>query len=789
MSPRSLAAPLALSAALISAVPLGAQNAPTQSLPLRQVVLYSSGVGYFQRSGTVTGAANVDLSFPTEKINDILKSLVLIDPQGGARTVAYPTQASIARRLRKPGQALNAGISLGSLLSQFQGAQVRLTQAGGQPVEGRIVSVHVKSVPVKDAGTGQADYLNLLTASGLRSIPLEQVAEVTLLDERLDRELRESLELLATGLDDQRQAVQLRFSGNGPREIKAGYLQEMPVWKTSYRLVLDKAEKPYLQGWAIVENTTDEDWKDVRLSLISGRPISFIQDLYQPLYVPRPVVEPQVVGSPVPQAYQEALTGGFGGFGGGGLGGGMGGFGSAGGLLPPGVQSKTGHPLDNSLLVGPEHRVTMQLTAVPLREAIRRVLANSGQQFSINPGVPDVPITLKLNDVGSLAAVRLILRQTRVPGLTFSKDGDILLVRINRDNAGTPPEVEAAPPEFTDTGVNGLKQSINDSLVAGGTDRGALFSYDIRQLVTITRQQAVMVPIVSASVDGEEVSIYDPLSHGEHVLNGFLLKNTTGLHLSGGPITVFRDGTYAGDAQISHLQPKEDRLLSYAVDLDVVTDYQAPRFSTETLTVSAKSGVLLVTRKQQEESVYKFRNKSDRSKTVIVQQPVQEGWTLKVPEKPAEQTSGEFRFRLTVPAGKNAELKVVTEHPLSQSLALTDMNVDGLTAYAQNAEVPEKLRAALKQLIVLRRKASDLQSQRAALEAELKTIDQDQARIRQNIGALDRTSPLYQTYVKKLTEQEARIEKLRGEIARLQEAEKAGQVELRAFLDGLTIDG
>lgn len=772
MSPRTLAVPLALGIGLSSVVPLQAQNAAGQSLPLRQVVLYSSGVGYFQRSGTVNGTAAVDLNFRTEKINDLLKSLVLLDPQGGARTVAYPTPASLARRLNKSGQALGTGISLGSLLSQFQGAQVLLTPAGGQPVEGRLVSVHVKPTPVKEVGVVQADVLNLLTATGLRAVPLDQVAEVTLLDERLDRELRENLELLATGLDDQRQTVRLQFTGKGAREVKAGYLQEMPVWKTSYRLVLDKDQKPYLQGWAIVENTTDEDWKDVRLSLVSGRPISFIQDLYQPLYVPRPVVEPQVVGSPIPQAYGEAVLGG--------LGGGL-------GLLPPGIQGKVGIPLDNTLQVGAERTITLQLTAVPLREAIRRLFAITGEQFSINPDVPNVPVTLILSEVSSMAALRLILRAAalQAPGLTFSKDGDIAVVKVRHEKSGRTPALEEASPEFAET----LKAGMQLPALAQGVDRGALFSYDIHQPVNLTRQQAMLVPIVGAEVGGEAVSIYDPNSDTEHVLNGFLLKNTTGLHLSGGPITVFREGTYAGDAQLTHLQPKEDRLLSYAVDLDLVADYHVPQFSTETLTVTAKAGVLLINRKQQEEILYQFRNKSEQAKTLIIQHPVVDGWKLKAPEKAAEQTAGEYRFRLAVPAGKNAELKVVTEHPVSQTLVLTNQSVDVLTAYAQNSEVPEKLRAALKQLLVLRRKVTDLQGQRAALEAELKTIDQDQARIRQNLVALDRTSPLYQTYVKKLTEQETRIDKLRVEIARLQEAEKAAQTEQRAFLDGLTIDG
>ena len=65
----------------------------------------------------------------------------------------------------------------------------------------------------------------------------------------------------------------MHFAGEGKRKVQVGYVVEAPIWKTSYRLVLSDTEAPFLQGWALVENTTDEDWQGVRLSLISGRPI------------------------------------------------------------------------------------------------------------------------------------------------------------------------------------------------------------------------------------------------------------------------------------------------------------------------------------------------------------------------------------------------------------------------------------------------------------------------------------------------------------------------------------
>src|SRR5205807_3776722 len=114
---------------------------------------------------------------------------------------------------------------------------------------------------------------------------------------------------LALSHDTQKKAVSLSFAGEGRRPVRVGYVVENPIWKTSYRLTIDKDAKVYMQGWAVVENPTDEDWKDVRMALISGRPISFQMDLYQPLYVPRPVVEPELFASLRPPTYSGNLMG------------------------------------------------------------------------------------------------------------------------------------------------------------------------------------------------------------------------------------------------------------------------------------------------------------------------------------------------------------------------------------------------------------------------------------------------------------------------------------------------
>src|SRR6266851_4909368 len=147
-------------------------------------------------------------------------------------------------------------------------------------------------------------------ADGMRSVKLSEVQRVRFLNPIMDNEVRKALDTLTLSHDTQKKAVSLNFVGEGKRNVRVGYVIENPIWKTSYRLVMgkEKEDKPFLQGWAVVENPTDEDWKDVRMALVSGRPISFQMDLYTPLYVPRPTVVPELFASLKPVAYSGDLA-------------------------------------------------------------------------------------------------------------------------------------------------------------------------------------------------------------------------------------------------------------------------------------------------------------------------------------------------------------------------------------------------------------------------------------------------------------------------------------------------
>ena len=287
-----------------------AETTSQATLPLTKIVLYASGVGYFQRDGQIDGRSQVALRFKVDNINDLLKSMIVQDFDGGqVSTVTYDSRDPITRTLKSFAIDLTDNAGLGNLLWQMRGEPVEV--ATPNPVQGVILGVETKKERAGDDEVIDVEYVNLLTDSGFRSIPLPQVQNLQVTNAQLNTEIRQALAVLATSHDTQKKTVTLVFDGAGRRRVRVAYIMETPVWKTSYRLVLSDTEPPFLQGWALVENTTDEDWQDVRLSLISGRPVSFTMDMYEPLYAQRPVVVPEVYAGLRPQVYGQAMeTGG-----------------------------------------------------------------------------------------------------------------------------------------------------------------------------------------------------------------------------------------------------------------------------------------------------------------------------------------------------------------------------------------------------------------------------------------------------------------------------------------------
>jgi len=281
----------------------------TTQVPVTKVVLFSSGVGYFEHSGSVSGNSATELRFKTSQINDILKSLVLQDQDGGrVGAITYPSQDPLAKTLKSFQVDITQNPSLAQLLNQLRGARVTI-QRQADKLSGTILGVETRTKGGEKSDSFTVPVLNLLTGATIRAVELPSITNLTLDDPQLQEELTRALGALVQARDQDQKPVTINFTGTGERRVRIGYVVETPVWKTSYRLLLnDKDKFAKLQGWAIVENQTESDWNHVSLSLVSGRPISFTMDLYQPLYATRPNVVPEMYTGLRPQLYEGATA-------------------------------------------------------------------------------------------------------------------------------------------------------------------------------------------------------------------------------------------------------------------------------------------------------------------------------------------------------------------------------------------------------------------------------------------------------------------------------------------------
>ncbi|MFL5244634.1 MAG: DUF4139 domain-containing protein [Gemmataceae bacterium] len=701
----------------LAAAPALAKSAP--QLPISECVLFSSGVGYFQREAEIEGNTRVDLTFPVTDINDLLKSMVLQDLGGGhIAAVSYESHDPIDKTLKSFAVNLTNNPTYGQILTQARGEKVEVTQqqAANQPgtLTGTIIGVEKQKQPVGKDGAIDTECLNLWCAEGMRSVKLGDIQRVRFLNPIMESEFRRALEVLSLSHDTQKKAVTLNFEGQGKRPVRVGYVVENPIWKTSYRLVLNKEGKPYLQGWAVVENPSDEDWKDVRMSLVSGRPISFQMDLYQPLYVPRPTVLPELFASLLPRTYEGGMD-----------------------------------------------KDAKAVADAPAPAGGPGAGFGGGRSFGLAAAMPAMPQSAELSG-----------KQAR------RQAGDFL---HEREKLG---------------GLN-LAQSVNSA--ASASQLGDFFEYGIQHPVSLPRQKSAMLPIVGKDVEGTKVSIYNQATHAKFPLHGLKFKNTTGLHLMQGPLTVFEGNSYAGDARILDLQPGEERLLSYAVDLGTEVEAVNPTSNGRLTKVKVYKGLIYSTTRVQEGKTYRAKNRSDQDRRLIIEHPYRSDFNLvkatyedsakKSHEiKPSERARDVYRFEISAPAGKSISADVLEERDVVSTVQLNNTDNDTIRYFLSQTVSTPKVKEALQKAMELKNKHSGTQQELAQVEKQLKVVTDDQARVRANLKETPATAPVYKRYLEKLEKQEAQIEQMQASQKKLQDAELAERQAFDNYLAALDVE-
>jgi hypothetical protein len=788
--------------ATVTSARTSAAAASHQTLPIRRVILYSNGVAYIERRGTVTGRAEINLSFKQSQVDDVLKSMVVLDlGQGRIGAVSYNSSAPPSARLADIPFSIDAGTGnqhyggLAGVLAQLQGARVAVTTTSRTAL-GSILTVEERK-PDRNGDKEAVTTYALVIASEageLMSFNLAEVRSIKLIDEGTRRDVSEFANASASARRRDAKTIAVTSDGSGPREMLISYTIAAPIWKTTYRVVLDSTGKPFFQGWAIVDNVSEEDWNNISLSLISGSPVSFIQHIQKPFYRYRPIVPMPEDLNLDPQVYEPGE----------GANTGSGGPGDGGGTGAAGTISGSVTDPNGAVIAQAKVTITNLKTNQTFSTATRRNGAYSSPvlapgKYSVRIDSPGFKTTLVQNvvvrdfepayahvalEVGSISETVTItagpdtLNATNytvgglyarrgVAGLATSLDSVSLSDAITRPESG----VEAA---------------------ATGSEVGDLFEYKIDQPVTVSRDRSALIPILQTRMEGERISIYNEASGRERPMGGILLKNTSPLTLEDGALTVIDGDAYAGEALMERLKPGEQRLISFARDLGTLVTTRVKEDRAPTFLVRAVHGVFQAHYHQTNQKVYVLTNQTDKPRIVYVEHPLRGDWVLSDDtQKPDGKTANFYRFRVSVGPHEKIELPVTERRALMDSYTLANFSRQDLELFISRRYIDANTRAVLEKIIDLKARAAVAQGRIEQIEDEIKEIAEDQSRLRDNIKALSETTEarqLISRYVAKADTQETRLEQLNKEKKSLIEEQSNLQNQLETMIRGLAID-
>ena len=684
------------------------------SLPVKKVILYKNGVGYFEHTGRVRGSQDFGIEFTTAQLNDVLKSLTLVDLNGGRiGAVRYNSVAPLDEQLKNLQIPLSEEVTSAAFLVALRGTRVEVRN-GAATATGKVFSIESIEKETARGGTIHATQLAIVTDDGeMRLFELGPGVVVRAAEPEIHKDLNHYLNLIGSTRSKDVRRMTVSASGSGERELMVSYISEVPVWKSTYRIVLPRTPgKPFLQGWAIVDNTVGEDWKDVKLSLVSGTPQSFIQNISQPYYTRRPVV-----------------------------------------------------PLPESMMLTPQaHEASMQIA----------------RQARMQVGELMAPSVVPQGMAGGLPA-----------GVAGGSMGGVIGGVIGGVGGAPPPpakplveaEESAEDSEVTEAFSNAEAE-------AEGTAVGGLFEYNLKERITVLKNQSALVPIVQSPIETEKITLVTAEESGGlsgAPLRALWLRNTSGLTLDGGTFNVLEEDAFAGEGILELLHPGERRLLSYAADKAVRIVRESPAGSRTTTRVTILKGVMAVHQEERDATTYIIHNADTTPRQVILEHPIRSGWKLVGGEtKPEESSATHYRFRIAVEPGKTEKFSVKESRPEVMRIYLSTLTDSQLAAFVHEGTIKPAVEVELRKTMRKKFEIFNVEQEIKSRQQESELIDKDQARLRENMKAL-RGSPeekaLLQRYTRELDAQEDRLAGLRKEISDL----KAKRAELQAELDTMVM--
>jgi len=747
-SSRLAVAALALSLPALAQAPLKPHpveppKPAASELPITRVALYKNGVGFFEHAGKVSGDQSVTIDFTSAQLNDVLQSLTAIDLNGGRISGAgYNSTTPLDQQLKTLPLALNADPTDVDFYNAIRGARVQLT-APGASFSGRLLSIDTRATNTPDHR-----FVTVVGDTGqVKTVELTGNVSVTLLDTALHTDVTRYLELLASTRNQGLRHLTLLDRGTGNRDLRVSYISEVPVWKSTYRILFTDSKlaatpTATIQGWSVVDNTTGTDWTNVHLDLIAGAPQSFIQPLSIPYYTRRPEIGLPSEAQFAPQTHDSGELAGSGG------------------------SSVRGIVTDMSGAVIPNATVAVINSATGER-SIRQ--SNSDGTFSVPVGQPG-QYNLQISSPGfqsyNISGINVSTSPSSMmrAQLQVGSASEAVTVTADAMSLNTMSSAMSVRTRIPSRGINSNRVSLGkaesvatgpapadyaeaaEASIAPQTSNSAFddfFQYSLTDPITIRKNESAMVPILQAKLPVERVTLWSA-SHPV-ALRALWITNSSTLTLDRGSFSIVEDGSFGGEGLLDPIHPGEKRLLSYAADQAVHIDNAIGAQQHKLRSVVIAKGVLTQQYRDVVERDYTIRNAAPESRSVIVEHTRTPGYDLQPSDaKPEETTPGTYRYRVSVAGGTTVHLKIAESRAYPRTMDIGTINDQQVRVLVLEMGSDPAISKQLQPVLEAQRVVADLDAKSTALGEKLDGLDTEEERQRSNIVALKDADKLSQ---------------------------------------------
>jgi hypothetical protein len=708
---------------LVTCVACGAslQGADTRSggsdaLRVTRAVLYQNGVGYFERRGRVEGHV-LALRIRPDQIADILKSLTVVDfaKDGRAVSVALPVEKTQSRALADlPPQVRDQG-GLLAIVSAFRGARAHVESEDGS-ADGRILGVEQVEVPTQN-GTAPDWRLTILDGSTLRQFDISKISALKILDRTLTVGLEKALDVTLNEGSWKPIELTVDLAGEGPHDVLVSYVVEMPTWRPAYRVVVLPDKQSLLQGWAVVDNVSGEDWRSVQLSLTAGTPLAFAYDLYTPHYVRRPNLTP-------PQEEQ--------------------------GLAVAPTEDEGGMPMGGD---------------------------EDGEPTTPAPPPP--------------AAAVAPHRMAGGPGGGGTGNG----FGQSKQQQEEPPEPQVSEQDL----------ERNYQALVAGQGVGSLFRYDLQEKVTIPDRNSALVSVVSTKVPGEDVLAFRVGLDSEHPYRAVQLKNETGFVLERGPVAIYRDSTFLGEAITNRLEKGATAFVPYALDTRITVFPEEENHVEGMRLASIENGHIVVESKSVTRFTYDVDNESGEASTLFVERQRRQGWTIRKvgladddaggPPQPGKDgvIEQELTYAVPIKLPEKGHVKIVVEEETPAHREVEIVSSEGrqvIAAYVTSPDADPEVAKQLKAAVDINDKLGQIDRRVAELQSQRVTLTQREDQIRKNMDILRKSAAnddLRKKLETNLADIDTQLDKVSRDLVEQSEARTKLSDDFAAAVKGITL--